>query len=146
LTDYLKLLVERGSILGEYDPAKVSGLEPQWFWDRQIGLIDFRGDLQMRCNQSITFGFRVNILTASHDLKQGGVGEMVLKRCWIEKGVFVGSLALLYDCWLQDHCVVSAGSVVRGMIIPPYCMVEGNPAKIIKEYIDGHWRSVGRIK
>ncbi len=142
--DYLQLLIDHRMILGTFDPAKVSGLIPQWFWDRQVGLIDFRGDLQIRCSQSITFGFRVNCITASHDFNSGGIGEVRLKKVWIEHGVFVGSFAVLYDCWLQDHSVVSIGSVVKNMIVPPYCMVEGNPAKIVKEYINGHWRSVRR--
>lgn len=142
MTDYLKLLVEHGCILGTFDPAKVSGLPPQWFWDRQQEVLDFRGDLQIRCSQTITFGRKISIYTASHDFRGGVCGGMVTKRCWIDKGVFVGSKAVLYDCWLQEGSIVSIGSVVIGIRVPPYCVVAGNPAKIIKEYRDGYWRNV----
>ena len=145
MTDYLQLLIDNRMILGTFDEKKVSGLIPQWFWDRQVSLIDFRGDLQLRDNMSITFGFRVSCITASHDFNSGAIGPVKIKKVWVEKGVFVGSFSILYDCWLQEHSVVSVGSVVRGMIIPPYCMVEGNPARIIKEYIDGHWRPYKKV-
>jgi len=135
----LQLLLDHGRLLGVFDPSKVSGLPPEWFWTRRVGLIDFRGDLQIRSNQNITFGFGVKILTASHDISQGGVGEMVLKKVWIDPSVFVGSFALLYNCYLMEGSVVACGSVVRNMTVQPYTMVEGNPAKPIKIFRYGSW-------
>jgi acetyltransferase-like isoleucine patch superfamily enzyme len=138
--EYLEMCEERGMFLGKYDPVKVSGLWPQWFWDRRCELIDFRGDLQLRSAVNITCGFRVVMITASHSFASGQCGEVELKRVWVEEHVFIGSGSLLYNCHLQHHALVSVGSVVRNMVVPPYCMVEGNPARIVREYRDGRWR------
>ena len=139
-SDYLDLLIKNRLILGEYDPAKVSGLPPQWFWDRMVDLVDFRGDLQIRSAESITFGFHVRVITASHDFREGGIGKMVAKPVWIEQGAFIGSYALLYACHIKQNAVVSVGSVVRNMVVEPWELVEGNPAKVVAKYEDGHWR------
>ena len=140
--EYLRLCNERGIFLGTYDPGKVSGLIPQWCWDRRCDMIDFRGDLQIRSAMNITFGFRVGIITASHEFRRGYIGEVEIKRCWIDEHVFVGSYALLYNCHLQHNALVACGAVVRNMVVPPYCYVEGNPAVIVREYIRGRWRRV----
>ena len=44
---YLQLLIDHQKLLGDFDPIKVSGLDPQWFWDRRVALIDFRGATQL---------------------------------------------------------------------------------------------------
>jgi len=141
--DYLQLLIDNGRILGEYDSRKVSGLDPQWFWDRRIDLIDFRGDLQIRSNLNCAFGFRVKILTASHDFSTGYLGQHVDKYVWIDPNTFIGSFALLYNCHIQEGAVVACGAVVRNMIVPRHAMVEGNPARVVKMFVDGKWERVG---
>ncbi len=138
---YLKLCIGKGMFLGEYDSNKVSGLTPEWFWERQFRTVDFRGDLAIRSAENITFGFDVSIYTASHMFWEGGIDPALeKKRAWIDDAVFVGSGSILYNCHLNHHVLVSIGSVVRNMVVPPYCMVEGNPAMIVREYRDGRWR------
>ena len=129
----------KDKILGDYDTNKVSGLHPDWFLTCRISLIDFRGDLQIRSAMNITFGFHVTILTASHDFSQGSLGEMILKKVWIDEGAFIGSNALLYNCHIGQCAVVAAGAVVRNIKVPPHCMVEGNPATVTKVFKDGQW-------
>lgn len=141
--EVLQLLITNRMFLGDYDPDKVSGLTPQWFWDRRVDLIDFRGDLQIRSKQNCALGFRVRIITASHDFTTGYLGEHVNKYVWIDPNTFIGSFALLYNCHIQEGVVVAAGAVVRNMIVPPHTMVEGNPARIVKEFIDGKWIRLG---
>lgn len=140
--EYLRLCIDNRMFLGTYDPAKVSGLNPQWFWDRRVDLIDFRGDLQIRSNMTCAIGFRVRILTASHDFTTGYLGEHIDKYVWIDPNTFIGSFALLYNCHIQTGAVVACGSVVRNMIVPPHTMVEGNPARVIKEYKNGAWMRI----
>ena len=138
----LKQLIESGVLLGEWDPNKVSGLEPKWFVDRQFDMLDMRGDLQIK-SQDVLFGRHIRIITASHEfIKDGFSGALQVKKCWIEHKVFVGSYALLYNCVIGHHAVVSVGSVVSSMLVPPYCMVEGNPARVVREYREGRWRQV----
>jgi acetyltransferase-like isoleucine patch superfamily enzyme len=137
--DYLKLLQDRGMILGQWDQSKVGGISPQWFWDRKIDLIDFRGDLRFSEINSITFGFRIKVLTASHDMGTGTIGPTVFKRVWVRGPVFVGTGALLYNCELQPRSVVACGAVVRNMTVESGTMVEGNPARVIKRYEGDRW-------
>ena len=142
----LKYMYDNWHFIGTYDPLKVSGLTPEWFYARQFDLVDFRGDLQIRSAQSCNFGRRVRILTASHDFSTGHLGEHVDKYVWIDPNTFIGSFALLYNCYIQEGAVVACGAVVRNMIVPPHTMVEGNPARCIKEFKDGKWiRTQGAI-
>ena len=138
--DYLQLLKDHGMIIGEYDPSKVDGLPLQWFWDRQV-YIDFRGDLYIS-RYNVTLGKRVEIITATHDMSSGELGPTIPKKVHIHSHVYVGNRAKLYNCTLEHHCVVACGAVVRNMTVRSYTMVEGNPARVYKEYIDGAWRKV----
>jgi len=46
---------------------------------------------------------------------------------------------VLYNCHVGEGAVVSVGSVVRSRDVPPWTMVEGNPARIIARYEEGEW-------
>lgn len=141
MTDYLQLLIDNQRILGTYDPDKVCGLTPEWFWDRWIDLIDFRGDLQIRAG-NIVLGRKVSIITASHIINTGVATGWSPKRVWIERDTYIGSRAILFNCHIQEGSIVACGAVVRDIAVPPHTMVEGNPAKVIGEW-DGHvWRRV----
>jgi acetyltransferase-like isoleucine patch superfamily enzyme len=129
-------MVEHGMILGEYDSSKVGGLPPVYFWERKTSL-DFRGDL--RIDNMVTLGPWVKILTASHDFENGQLGTTVFKKCWLDFQCFIGGYSLLYNCHVKRYGVVACGSVVRNMTVEPYTMVEGNPARLIKRFIDGKW-------
>jgi acetyltransferase-like isoleucine patch superfamily enzyme len=137
--EILAELYRRWVFVGNYDPAKVSGLKPDWFYARQFDFVDFRGDLQIRSNLTCAFGRRVRIITASHDIATGHLGEHVNKYVWIDPDTFIGSFAILYNCHIQTGAVVACGAVVRNMIVPPHTLVEGNPARIVKEFKDGKW-------
>jgi len=141
--DSLKQLIESGVLLGEWNSGKVSGLEPEWFVARQFDMLDMRGDLRILNGENILFGRHIRIITASHEfIKDGFSGALQVKKCWIDHHAFVGSYAILYNCVIGHHAVVSVGSVVSSMLVPPYCMVEGNPARIVREYREGRWRRV----
>lgn len=137
--DYLKLLIDNQRIMGEFDSSKVSGLTPEWFWDRWIDLIDFRGDFQIR-GTNIVLGRKVCIITASHNINTGKAEEWLPKFVWIEKDTYIGSRALLYNCHIQQGAVVACGAVVRNMVVPSFTIVEGNPAKVVKEWNGKVWR------
>jgi hypothetical protein len=142
MDENLRYLIDNDKILGEYDAAKVSGLPPEWFRTRWIDVIDFRGDLQIRSQNSL-FGRHIRILTASHSIVRGTPSPgMVKKRVWIEKDTFIGSYALLYNCHIRTGAVVSCGSVVSNMIIPAHTLVEGNPARIIGHFENGLWKRI----
>lgn len=67
----------------------------------------------------------------------------------------VGLIQIDDDCWIGANCVITAGvhigkhAVVAGgsvvtKDVPPYCVVAGNPAKIIRRYQEstGEWEKV----
>ena len=137
--DYLQLLIENQRLLGQFDASKVSGLTPQWFWDRWVDLIDFRGDFQMRAT-NVVLGRKVCIITASHIMNSGKAEGWSPKFVWIEQDTYIGSRALLYNCHIQQGAAVACGAVVRDMVVPAFTMVEGNPAKIVGEFKNGVWR------
>lgn len=139
MDEHLQLLIEHQRILGEFDPNKVSGLNPEWFWDRWIDLIDFRGDLQIRAT-NVILGRKVTIITASHIINTGVPGGWSPKRVWIEKDTYIGSRAILFNCHIGEGAVVACGACVRDLVVPPHTLVEGNPAKIIGEFKNGLWR------
>jgi hypothetical protein len=141
MDEYLKLLIENQRILGEFDSSKVSGLTPQWFWDRWVDLLDFRGDLQIR-GTNVVLGRKVTMITASHIMNTGKAGEWSPKFVWIEKDTYIGSRAILYNCHIQEGVAVACGAVVRDMIVPDHTMIEGNPAKIVGEWNGKVWRRV----
>ena len=52
----------------------------------------------------------------------------------IEDDVWIGGNSCINQgITIGPHCIVAAGSVVTKSV-PPYCVVGGNPAKIIKKY------------
>lgn len=137
----LQYLIDHGILYGTFDSSKVSGMPPEWFTDRQVDFLDFRGDLQLRSTE-ICLGRHVRLITAGHVISNGKYGPQALKHVWIEKDTFIGSYSILYNCTICEGAVVSVGSVVANMIIPPFHMVEGNPARLIGVFKDGLWRRI----
>ena len=71
-------------------------------------------------------------------------------RIRIEEGCFVGQGAVIRcdqgELVLGRHCVVAANAVVTRSF-PPYCLVAGNPARIVQQFdpVKGDW-TVGRTR
>ena len=83
------------------------------------------------------FGHDVMLLTGSHDYNyfgeqrklRGGGGPIT-----IGEGAWIASRAIIIGpCRIGKHAVIGAGSVVTHDV-DDYCMVAGNPARIIKRY------------
>lgn len=73
-----------------------------------------------------------------------------------QQNVTIARIVIEDDCWIGANSVITAGitigkhSVVAGgsvvtKNVPPYCVVGGNPARILKQYnFDNHaWEKVG---
>lgn len=87
------------------------------------------------------FASYTTIIAAEHIYKDPDVA--IWKQGSYYKPVIIGS-----DCWfgihttilqgttIGDHCVIGAGSVVKGNY-PDHCVIAGNPARIVKRY-DGN--------
>ena len=61
--------------------------------------------------------------------------EIERKNIILENNVFVGSHCLIKGgAQIGHHSVVAAGTIVDGIIIPPFSLISGNPMKIKKGY------------
>lgn len=83
------------------------------------------------------FGHNVSVLTGTHDVtkfdraRQVGVPKAG-RDIVIERGVWVSSNALvLGPCRVGKHAVVAAAAVVTEDV-PPYAIVAGTPAKVVR--------------
>lgn len=84
------------------------------------------------------FGHNVTLLTGRHDFtkfdqaRQQGIpssGNNII----VKRGAWIASNALVIGpCKVGEHSVVAAGSIVT-KDVPPYCIVAGNPAKVIRQ-------------
>lgn len=75
----------------------------------------------------------VGIITENHDLKDpdkrsGGRDVIIGSKCWIGFNAVI-----LPGVILGDHTVVGAGSIVTKSFPEGYCVIAGNPAKIVKK-------------
>lgn len=76
-------------------------------------------------------GQRVQLLTGSHDISDPAF-HLVTKPITIGRGAWIAASAIvLPGVEVGDMAVVGAGSVVTRSV-PPYAVVGGNPAKVIK--------------
>lgn len=85
------------------------------------------------------------IIASNHNIsKLDNYSEEVGKGVTIENNVWVGANVIILDgIKIGEYSVVGAGSVVS-KDIPPYSIVAGVPAKIIKKYNlqDNTWKNV----
>ncbi len=75
----------------------------------------------------------VGIITSNHDLNhpdlhQKGKDVILGKSCWIGMNSII-----LPGVVLGDHTIVGAGSVVTKSFTEGYCVIAGNPARLIKK-------------
>lgn len=118
----------RATILGDFDRQKI-GHSRQHFIDRGI-LLDCRGTVEISATSM--WGYCVTVLTGSHDPVKWG--KVVYKSVVVEDGTWICSNVLLFNCRVGEGSLVASGAVVRSRDVPPWTMVEGNPAKIVARY------------
>ena len=80
----------------------------------------------------VHFASNIGIISANHNLynqKEHILNEVIIDDyCWIGMNVVI-----LPGCHLGPRTVVGAGSVVTKSFPEGYCVIAGNPAKVIKE-------------
>jgi acetyltransferase-like isoleucine patch superfamily enzyme len=117
----------QATILGEFDETRAGhALE---YWDCRGCTVDFRGDLKI--DPSAQFAWNVHIYTATHAIDSDHITGFTVRRVCVGPTVWIASDVILYNCIIGAGSVVSVGSVVANRIVPPDCVVEGNPAMIV---------------
>ena len=105
--------------------------------------LDCRGLLKI--DPTSEWGWFVTIITLSHCISTGQWDVGVLNRSVaVDAYAWICSNALLYNCHIKHHAIVACGAVVRNMTVEPYTIVEGNPARAVRRYVDGKWTSIER--
>lgn len=143
----IKFMVENKLFDGTFSLAAAG--HHAGYYEMMRTQLDFRGTL--RIHPSVDFGNFVTVITLSHDIQSGHIlpmedaSDLVDRPVIIDEGVFVGSHSILYNCHIKHHAIVACGSVVRNMVVEPYTIVEGNPARVVKKFVKGKWVKCGRI-
>ncbi|MNI36656.1 putative acyl transferase [compost metagenome] len=71
----------------------------------------------------------------SHKRCIGLTDEIERKNIFIENHVFIGSHSFIKGgAHIGHHTVVAAGTIVEGVVIPPYSLVIGNPMRLKEGY------------
>lgn len=95
------------------------------------------------CNESkiiiennVTIGCDVTVLGTNHDINdiENQYKKLIDKEITIGEGCWLGTrVIILPGVKLGKGCIVGAGAVVT-KTFDDYCLIAGNPAKIIKKY------------
>ena len=93
--------------------------------------IEFGDDCQLSANITLRTGDSHSIV----DLQGKRINRS--KSIRIGDHVWIGNTVLIFKgTQIGNNSIVAGGAVVGGKIFPPYCIIGGNPAKIIKENIN----------
>ena len=85
----------------------------------------------------VFFGHNVSILTGTHDYNKFGrerqLAVLSERDVVIKEGAWIASnVTILGPCTIGEHSVVAAGALVKENV-PPYTVVAGLPARVIKK-------------
>jgi maltose O-acetyltransferase len=93
-------------------------------------------DAEVWIGRSVSIGPYVLIYTGTHQIGPGSnrrIGEVIAKPVRIEDGCWIGLAARILPGVTVGHgSVVAAGAVVT-QDVPPNCLVEGNPAQVVRQ-------------
>lgn len=98
--------------------------------------VSYEGDLVI--GENTTISGNVFISNVDHDYKEIGVHsldqQMLYSDTLIDSNCFIGyGAVILPGTKLGKQCIVGANAVVKGAY-PDYCVITGNPGKIVKKY------------
>jgi acetyltransferase-like isoleucine patch superfamily enzyme len=116
------------------------GHDEMYFNEREIRL-DQRGTLLIDAHSH--WGYYITVITLSHSVRDWdstGMQSVIVDRpVIVERGAWICSKAVLYNCTIREGAIVAIGAVVRSQEVGPFVMVAGNPARVIARFIEGQW-------
>ena len=105
------------------------------------------GHFSIEIGDDVWTGHDVYITDQNHDYRD--VSRPISRQSMPEKPVRIGSgswigfgSVILPGADIGEHVVIGANSVVAGSI-PSYSVAVGAPARVVRRFVDGEWRSVG---
>ena len=122
------------------DPTTPGLGHPAQYYTERDCVIDCRGPLDI--SPLSNWGIGVRVITETHDTE--AFGAVVYRPVVVAAGAWICSYAILYNCSIGENAIVAIGAVVRSMSVPANAMVEGNPARIVKVFMDGRWKRLCR--
>jgi acetyltransferase-like isoleucine patch superfamily enzyme len=130
------------TLLSPFNP-KTAG-HPESYYRERYTTLDFRGGLFI--DPTSIWGYGNIVITQSHPADSVGMGAftstVVDKPVHVEDHAWITSCCTLYNCRIGHHSIVSIGSVVVNVDVPPYTMVAGNPAKKVAVWSGNSWMKV----
>lgn len=105
-------------------------------------IVSYNDTLVIGKNTTISANVFITNVDHSYDEIDKHILEQPLqaKKTEIGDNCFIGYGSVIQaGTILGKQCIIGANSVVRGTY-PDYCVIAGNPAKIIKQYENGIWR------
>ncbi|MDM0906260.1 acyltransferase [Clostridium perfringens] len=106
-------------------------------------------DDNLTIGNNVTISANVFISNCEHGYME--IGKHILEQPLLKKHTKIGDncfigygAVILSGSILGKQCIIGANSVVRG-VFPDYCVIVGNPARIVKKYNVEHqcWEKVG---
>lgn len=123
-----------GHIMGHFGSQKIPlPFDPSYFEIRDC-VIDCRTPGMIEIHPTANIGWWVKMIVQTHNIDPGMFGQVNSRPIKIGANAFIAGGAMLYNCEIGEGAVVACGAVVRNMKVPAWCVVEGNPAKVIKKY------------
>jgi acetyltransferase-like isoleucine patch superfamily enzyme len=120
----------KAKVRGDYANRDL-GHPIQYYMERDC-FVDACGEVKI--SPTSNWGFFNTILTASHNPAPGRFGEVLFRPVIVDDNAWITTGCILYNCEIGEGAVLAAGAVVRSRDVPPWTIVEGNPARIIARY------------
>ena len=105
-----------------------------------IGPVKIGSNVNFAQNVTVS-GLDHNYKDASKRIDEQGVSTSLIS---IDDNVWIGANSVITKgITIGKHCLIAAGSVI-GKDVPPFSVVAGNPARVIKSYstVTGYWEKV----
>lgn len=105
-----------------------------------IGPVKIGSNVNFAQNVTVS-GLDHNYKDTSKRIDEQGVSTSLIS---IDDNVWIGANSVITKgITIGKHCIIAAGSVI-GKDVPPFSVVAGNPARVIKSYstVTGYWEKV----
>jgi acetyltransferase-like isoleucine patch superfamily enzyme len=130
-------------ILGDFRTQPHCELPESYFTGRDCW-VDCRAPDMLHISRDCNIGWEARLVCQSHNPMPGKFGDVTARSIIIRPKAFIAGFATLYNCEIGEGSVVALGAVVRSRIVPPWVIVEGNPARIVSsfDHVLGKWVEV----